>query len=472
MRPLQNKVFKFLASIKLAAPLILILAVLLASGTIVESVYSTPVAKRFVYGTWWFSGFLLLLGINVFCSAISRFPWKKHQTGFVITHFGILCILAGSLVTQRLGVDGQIALKEGEEGSVFQEEKPNLYYQTGGDPIERIPAGFPFRPPNPDRPLLTDLPEGGLLMVDRFYLNAQKQTTAREAEPGETGFPAAHVDLASSFVHENQWLFLGSKDYGHLDLGPASVFFEKEGDWKKRLAHGAKDIPVNALAVLAEPDGKLKFQTRFHGQFTPPQALEEGVSYPTGWMDMQFKLEERLAAGVPEDTYLPQPFPYQKDLSPAIHYEVIRYPDKKAGWLGYQDQVSFKLQGQPFSLAYGPRQIHLPFALHLVKFTVGFDPGTEKAASYASDVYYTEANQGTQVPAHISMNKPLHFSGYTVYQASYQALPGGKYISVFSVGKDPGIWLKYGGAIIMVFGIILMFWFKNPSWGKKELNAV
>ena len=252
---------------------------------------------------------------------------------------------------------------------------------------------------------------------------------------------------------------------------PLRFISSKRRTWEKRLAHGAKDIPVNALAVLVQPDGKLKFQTRFHGQFTPVLALEEGVSYPTGWMDMQFKLEERLTNAVPEEVYTEEPLPHQKDPESAVHYEVIRYPDKKEGWLGFQNQVSFTLKDQPFSLAYGPQQLHLPFNLHLVKFTVGFDPGTEKAASYASDVYYMESNQGIQVPAHISMNQPLHFSGYTVYQASYQALPGGKYISVFSVGKDPGIYLKYGGAIIMVFGIILMFWFKNPAWAKKEIHA-
>src|SRR5271154_6630262 len=115
----------------MALPMILILAVLLASGTIVESRYSTVVAKRFVYGTWWFAGFMVLLAVNLFCSALSRFPWKKYQTGFVVTHLGILIVLAGSLMTQQMGVDGQIVLNEGEEGHVFQQDKATLYYQAG-----------------------------------------------------------------------------------------------------------------------------------------------------------------------------------------------------------------------------------------------------------------------------------------------------------------------------------------------------
>jgi len=455
----------------MALPMILILAALLAAGTIVESRYSTVVAKRFVYGTWWFGGFLILLAVNLFCSALSRFPWKKYHIGFVVTHLGIITILAGSLVTQKMGTDGQIALTEGEEGHVFQEDKPMLYYQIADGIIQQIPASFSVFPPNPDRPMLVHLPEDGILMVDQFFLNSQKVVTGRKTENKEPGFPAVHVNLDSSFVHENQWLFLGSKDYGHLDLGPASVFFEKESDWKKRLVHGAKDISDNALAILETSDGSLKYQIRFHKEFRPAEALEVGKDYSTGWMDMQMKVEERLSEAVPEETFVEQPLPNQKDPEPALHYEVIQGQNQKQGWMGFQNQIRFTLGDKPFALAYGPRQVQLPFTIHLTKFILGLDPGTDKPASYASDILYVDTEKGTQVPANIHMNQPLHHMGYTVFQASYQPLPDGKYISVFSVGRDPGIWLKYGGAIVMVLGIIFMFWFKNPAWGKKEQNV-
>jgi cytochrome c biogenesis protein ResB len=201
--------------------------------------------------------------------------------------------------------------------------------------------------------------------------------------------------------------------------------------------------------------------------------MESGRDYSTGWMDMRFKVQERLPNALPEPTFLSLPLPYQKEPQPALHYEVLHAPDKSAGWLGYQDQpVSFTLSdGRNFSLAYGPERHDLPFLLHLVKFTVGFDPGTDKPASYASEVFYTDPTKGTQVPVVISMNKPLHFLGYTVFQASFEKGPDGTFTSVFSVGRDPGIWLKYGGAIILVSGLIFMFWLKNPAWNKKENNA-
>ena len=152
MRDFLNKIFRFFSSLKLAVPLLVTLAVLLAAGTIVESRFSTWAAKHYVYSTWWFAAFLLLLGTNVLCSALSRYPWKKHQTGFVITHSGILLILLGSLVTQQWGNDGQIALSEGENGHIFQEDKPTFYVQEGDNASQTFSAQFAFGAPNPDHP--------------------------------------------------------------------------------------------------------------------------------------------------------------------------------------------------------------------------------------------------------------------------------------------------------------------------------
>jgi hypothetical protein len=162
----------------------------------------------------------------------------------------------------------------------------------------------------------------------------------------------------------------------------------------------------------------------------------------------------------------------QKDPQPALHYEVLQGGITRQGWLGYPSApVSFILsQGQTFMLFYGPEQMELPFQLRLAKFTVGFDPGTERPASYASYVLYGGADQTSQTPARISMNEPLRFMGYTVYQASYEVEPDGTFISVFSVGQDPGLWVKYTGTVVLVLGIVFMFWFKNPAWNKRETN--
>lgn len=201
MSDIFKKIFKFLSSLKLAVPLLFILVVLLATGTIVESRSSTWAAKHYVYSTWWFGSFLFLLGTNVFCSALSRYPWKKHQTGFVITHSGILLVLFGSMVTQQWGNDGQIALSEGESGHIFQEDKPTFYTQDGDDAPQTFSAQFTFGTPDPDHPKTWKLDKGGLAIVNQYYFNAQKKVLAQAPEEGEKRRPGGAFGLGQ-FLRE------------------------------------------------------------------------------------------------------------------------------------------------------------------------------------------------------------------------------------------------------------------------------
>jgi hypothetical protein len=467
----ENKLFKFLSSVKLALPMILILAVFLASGTIVESLYSTPVAKRFVYGTWWFGGFLFLLGLNVFCSALSRLPWKKHHTGFVITHLGILCVLAGSLITRQSGTDGQIALAEGAQGSIFQEDKPMLSCRIGSGEVRSIPAGFMLLEPRPSIPFTYNIPPSGVLKVDRFYLNAQKVVGARAAGGKEPGaVEAVHLKLQSSFIQQDNWLFLGKEGFDQVDLGPASVYFSAESVWKSRLKKEGNDFPVNTLVLLKSGPGRFQFQVRHRGVWAPVKPLKVGVLESTGWMDMRFQIVEAMPQALPDITYVPSPLAYQKDPRPAVHFEAEDGANRAEGWLGFEDQITFPLGGKTWSLTYGPRQASLPFVVALHQFHLGLDPGTQNPASYASDIATFHPGKDAPAPYTISMNHPLHEQGYTLYQASYFPQGDGKYTSVFSVGRDPGLPLKYGGALTMVLGIIFMFWFKNPAWKKKDVK--
>jgi hypothetical protein len=107
---MKRDLVKFLASLKLALLLLAVIIVATAIGTIYESLYNADVAKRLVYSHWWFDIWLLLLGINLFTVAAVRYPWKSYQTGFVITHGGIIILLFGSWVDRHWGIEGMMGL--------------------------------------------------------------------------------------------------------------------------------------------------------------------------------------------------------------------------------------------------------------------------------------------------------------------------------------------------------------------------
>lgn len=106
-------IYRFLASLKLAIILLAVLLYACAAGTYYESKYGAEVAGLLVYKTWWFSAWMLLLVVNLFCAAAIRYPWKPYQTGFVITHAGIIVLLLGGLIDRQWGVEGYLSLFRG-----------------------------------------------------------------------------------------------------------------------------------------------------------------------------------------------------------------------------------------------------------------------------------------------------------------------------------------------------------------------
>jgi hypothetical protein len=140
-------VYEFLSSLQFAVVLISSLAIVLGVGTFVESAYGTEAVKFGVWDTWWFTLLNALLAVSIFCAAAIRYPWKRHQTGFVITHIGLLVLLAGCLLSQRGGIDAQIPLLEGEKGGKAFEDSLHfaLLERPAGGGEGRSLGPIPFR---------------------------------------------------------------------------------------------------------------------------------------------------------------------------------------------------------------------------------------------------------------------------------------------------------------------------------------
>jgi hypothetical protein len=113
-------VFHLLASLKLAVVLMVALAMVLCAATVIETRHGMAYAHWYVYKSAWFSVLLALMGVNIFSAAAVRFPWKRHQTGFVVTHGGLLVLMAGSMYSFLSAVEGQLSLAEGETISTLR----------------------------------------------------------------------------------------------------------------------------------------------------------------------------------------------------------------------------------------------------------------------------------------------------------------------------------------------------------------
>jgi hypothetical protein len=120
-----DAIYRFLASLKLAVISLLFLGATLGYATLFESWYGTAAAQEWIYKSPAFVIVLAFLGMNILCAALIRFPWKKRQIGFVITHTGLLTILAGSFSCLRTSDEGQVGMLEGSvKNEMVRREHP------------------------------------------------------------------------------------------------------------------------------------------------------------------------------------------------------------------------------------------------------------------------------------------------------------------------------------------------------------
>jgi hypothetical protein len=75
-----------------------------------------------VFRTWWFNALLVLLSVQVIAVIAKRYPWGGwYGTGWVMTHVGVLVILAGCVISDGFLKDGSLGLVPGESAEQFEE---------------------------------------------------------------------------------------------------------------------------------------------------------------------------------------------------------------------------------------------------------------------------------------------------------------------------------------------------------------
>lgn len=159
-RKLLAGVFHRLSSLKLAVVLLAVLAGVIGAATVVETEHGRPYAQWYVYHSGWFIGLLALLGLNIFSAAASRWPWRRHQTGFVITHAGLLVLLAGSIQTFRNGIEGHVTLAEGGSATTMAVSDAGQVTASWADRPGEPPYEYTFSPGPADWPEGTTLDVG------------------------------------------------------------------------------------------------------------------------------------------------------------------------------------------------------------------------------------------------------------------------------------------------------------------------
>lgn len=233
---MRQPVFRFFSSVKLAVVLISVLIVASIAGTLYETSFDARVARAYIYNAWWFNLWLVILCLNLTCSALSRWPWKRHHTGFLLTHLGIIVLLLGAMIGRHWGIEGTMTLFKGQppDNQLNVADERVLRVEDGNDgrgEVRQYPVEIITRHPTPAHPWRLGQTAGGwdLALVDYApALEASfepKPVPADRNVPPGVGQPAVRVRLVSKRLKQtmDQWLLVGDADHGALDLGLAAV---------------------------------------------------------------------------------------------------------------------------------------------------------------------------------------------------------------------------------------------------------
>jgi hypothetical protein len=221
----RNPIFEFFASLKLAVVLLAVIIVAAIAGTLYESSFDAKVARAYVYGAPWFNLWLVLLGANLACSALSRWPWRKHHLAFLITHLGIITLLIGSLIGRLWGIEGTITLFKGEPPTnrLLVNERQLRVHDDDGI-VKGFPAEFLHHPPTPQQPRdLGLLANGARLSIVDYAAAIEAKLNPQPLNDG--GAPALHFTIATAMMnqHLDSWLLADDPQNANFSMGLANI---------------------------------------------------------------------------------------------------------------------------------------------------------------------------------------------------------------------------------------------------------
>jgi hypothetical protein len=489
-----EKVFRFFSSVKLAVVVLFGLTAALAVATFLESAYDTPTAQYYIYKSWMFLGLLALLGVNILCSALSRLPWKKRHIPFLLAHLGILMLLAGSWLTQKFGLDGNLRITEGETSSVVELDNSALLVIEKNN-VKRVPV--PWTPPEASFKKI-HVSEYGLpydLTIDRYLTHADPiydflpdSTPASEQKQGlMAGKPAVQVQLKGGPMQISQdfWLWAGDPGWSTIQAGPALLKLDTSANPEMRRPEDPKNpkglghptLTITPLSggikyVAVSSEGK-----KVEGRLTAKEIEKKPVINP-GWKNVSITFQKYLPRSIPQTTYKPSRIQYgQMAPSSALHLVSGKGGPGAEIWLGLGERAMLDMNGREVELAYYPQRVVLPFAIRLERFRIDHYEGTRDPSSYSSLVTVIDQNPNAKEKPPkdsivIKMNEPLHYRGTTLYQASYEDAMPRPVTSIFSVNRDPGRVWKYLGSLLIVLGSVLLFasryWSRKPSQSSQK----
>lgn len=143
--------------------------------------------------------------------------------------------------------------------------------------------------------------------------------------------------------------------------------------------------------------------------------------------------------------------------SPAVVFKITGHEGNGHILLYGRDPrpTAVKIDQNNYFFSLRKKRYLLPFFLELIDFRKRMHPGSDIAKSYESQVIIRTGDFSRKVM--ISMNKPLRYKDFTIFQSSYFIANNGTESSIFAVVKNSGRLFPYISSLIIFLGLLIHF---------------
>lgn len=198
------RVVHLLGSLQLALILLSTIGIAIAIATFYESSFSTKIAQAYIYKAPWFIFWLGVLCINLFAVTLTRWPWQKKHTGFIVTHYGIILLLIGAVIGSQAGFEGNVILhKDSQPTNRITTSRSILQVESPKDgALYVIPFDAELLRPTEERPKSVPVPGSNIVIMTDAY--SDNLVTKNVLQASSSAGARAGIDLGFSSSVANQ----------------------------------------------------------------------------------------------------------------------------------------------------------------------------------------------------------------------------------------------------------------------------
>lgn len=436
---------------------ILLFAAAIGIATFVENDFGTSAAQKVIFKSWWFELLLLMFSICLVYNIIRYRMIQNKRWALFMFHFSMIIILIGAGVTRYFGYEGMMHIREGESSNTFLSRENYLNFE-----VLKGTQSYKFEEPvlfaslgknNFDQEFLLG---NDLISIS---LNNYIPNPVEEIIETENGKPVLKVVFGSTQGRQEYYISQGEqKRFNGVDFNFA-------------------DYELPNVVNLKYDDGNILIQPPNPMTITVMATQERDTIRPEeGWQMLRFR--SLYTDGVNSFVF--------GDFNPSgelvMTSENIKVKSESLEAVGLDVSVNGEkqntfvfgrqgMEGRPrildfkdlkIAVSYGAKERKLPFSIKLYDFIMERYPGTNSAASYASEVQLIDPRYNVERDFRIFMNNILNYKGFRFFQSSFDRDERGTYLSVNN--DFWGTWISYLGYFLLTLGMIMSFFSKKSRF--------